>query len=966
MPTTVCFAPTGTVRHALRFALAAFALLLLGTLVPCHAQVSWRTETLDVRGRAGAGTAATRDSLGRTHISYTAEETLLRSRLVHAVWDGIAWHMETVADDAVFTDGTDVAVAFDGTVYVSYVHRHGAGSPTPGGDLRLARRTASGWQREVVVGAPGVHGRQNRLAIGPNGLHITYVSATGRLLHVSSNVVGWNPPVEIGQSSGQRHGLAVRSDGVLRVSYFDPGAGGHLRHGTRPAGDSPWHTGPVDSDPGSGRYNDLALDGLGRPYIAYTGGDGSVRLAIQDGPTWSLETVALPNQAATWISVAVDDPPGGVGEIQVAFRDAGLGLRIARRNLGGGPWQVETVDDTDIAGTEATLVHDSAGEPMIAHHDPYFGSVKFSSQVDRWRVQPLSFGQGRLWPRLAMQRGVPLVASANDSAVPTVLDVLRRVVGAWVADLVALIPSTAHSIAFEVDGDGGQHTVWYNTLGRQYRYGYQSPGSGNWQVETLATLPAGWLPGPAALRLRPLSNAANVFLPSIDPQGRNFQVGVFAKADAASPFVRSNFVSPLDSIPTLQAFAAAVGNDGSTLLAISLSDRSGVLLVESVESGWSQQLLQLPAAPPLLDLAMHSRWRVGGTLNFVGLAFHDPVNDELVYAVRDGETGTWVQHPVATASAPRELGLALGGGTWWKPRLAWLASDGALELAVADNLPGPFLVETVVAAPVGMSPSGGDGSLGRRSLNLRFDDRERILFQEPDEQFYVAQRSESRLAAPAQTASGGLGATPLASGACFCVFFGSGQCGDCDCCLPVHHPSCCQQGSPHWPGCIGNRTDAHHAPGGRSRSATSASDASGDGRVLADLTAQFQRTSQGQQWVAFFRANDRELFEILLRDPVLFWDSYRVLHKMVPGLKALTEGRGHEAVISQRLMQFAASIWLRVADAASPPFRSAILGYLEDYDMLQDFVGMNYAQFAITLGVDPAAVSDLVFADGFE
>jgi hypothetical protein len=129
----------------------------------------------------------------------------------------------------------------------------------------------------------------------------------------------------------------------------------------------------------------------------------------------------------------------------------------------------------------------------------------------------------------------------------------------------------------------------------------------------------------------------------------------------------------------------------------------------------------------------------------------------------------------------------------------------------------------------------------------------------------------------------------------------------------------------------------------------------GDGPVLAALTQIFQATPEGDAFVNLYAQHDFELGTLLASNPSLLWDSYRTLHNFMPGLEALVNGRGAEAIITQEMADQALDIWQRLAAVASPSLAGEINSRLVETDNLQVYVGMNFDQWALSLGVEPPA-----------
>jgi len=189
-----------------------------------------------------------------------------------------------------------------------------------------------------------------------------------------------------------------RADGGLVYEYVD---------GLPPAQDG--RSGPLPGVPlllgdDVGLYASLALDGLGRPHVAYfdrTHGD--LKYAFRSGEGWNLLSVPRAGDeqgpVGRLCSLALD----ASGLPRIAYLGEATGaLRLARKHADG-RWAIEEVQACSPAqgwpgglggevGRRVELVLDGRGGEWIAFHDPCTGALRVTSRLNEgwitWDVDP--------------------------------------------------------------------------------------------------------------------------------------------------------------------------------------------------------------------------------------------------------------------------------------------------------------------------------------------------------------------------------------------------------------------------------------------------------------------------------------------------------------------------------------------------------------------------------------------------
>lgn len=141
-----------------------------------------------------------------------------------------------------------------------------------------------------------------------------------------------------------------------------------------------------------------------------------------------------------------------------------------------------------------------------------------------------------------------------------------------------------------------------------------------------------------------------------------------------------------------------------------------------------------------------------------------------------------------------------------------------------------------------------------------------------------------------------------------------------------------------------------------------------DESTLQRWESQFSRTSEGQRYIDFFRQDFPKAFRIIAQDPGLLMDANAALQNFMPGIQAMVQGQGSAVVISQDMINDGRDIWQRLSDRDSGSLSDFIEAELARWNQLDDFVGMTFQEWAITIGVDASGTpaSESIFFDGFE
>jgi hypothetical protein len=306
------------VRRAGRFLLPALAVVALAR------GGDWEIGPVD--GSIGSSFSSLRfDRYGNAHVAYVAEEPGI---LQYSFWDHRLnkW----------FTTTVDRAAGFCSLALDSRQHPHI--SYNYAGKLKHAFWDGSVWQRQ---------------SIPLPSKEVTYFTS----IALDAND---NPSITFYEIIDASNEQVIR----LRIVTWNQGV---------------WELKTIDPDRGSGKFNSLAIDSLGRPHVAYCNvrhENSSLRYAHWDGKSWNneiLEGAGLPGtyrQAALLLLDKHDTP-------HIAYSDA-LNQIVKYAAKVNGKWQIEVVEPIGrIAFPDRNGIDlDERGNPYISYYDGQTGILK--------------------------------------------------------------------------------------------------------------------------------------------------------------------------------------------------------------------------------------------------------------------------------------------------------------------------------------------------------------------------------------------------------------------------------------------------------------------------------------------------------------------------------------------------------------------------------------------------------------
>ncbi|MCB9134493.1 MAG: VCBS repeat-containing protein [Anaerolineales bacterium] len=363
------------------------------------------------------------------------------------------------------------------------------------------------------------------------------------------------------------------------------------------------------------------------------------------------------------------------------------------------------------------------------------------------------------------------------------------------------------------------------------------------------------------------------------------------------------------------SFASGMRGDGTAIFIYAYNSK--IYRAVYKQGQWSTAPILSAVTPTHLALAIETRYSYGAStlppivLDRETLAFTDGLSGELLYAAdTDDIWETWV---VGEPAPRKEVALVHRAGNWKIPVIATLGEDNSVSVITTNDSMTVWKTEIIAE----------ETSSERSYLSVAYGARDRLAwldkFVSPGRIIHAFRRAP-RIEGTGQLNDSQSLAGALYKGGCLCIYFGLNGCTD------------------GWATSASFISSNTYAP---------------TGDLMVDLNALFQATPEGYAFATKYVTHDHELWTIIFSDSDLLWDSYRTLNNMLPGLKALTIGQGAQAEISQEMMDQALDIWQRVAAEASPALAGEINTQLAATHNLQDYVGMTFDEWALSLGVEP-------------
>lgn len=289
-----------------------------------------------------------------------------------------------------------------GTAYLAYdVRERGmagiylASDATGSWMAEFVTRTASAWVDGLQTDASG-------------GLHLLYTDvATSRVMYAQRKPGGaWST-----SAVGQGHGAALVIDaaGTVHVVHRSPEATG-ARYARRVGG--VWLSEPVDAATASSHVS-LALDGQGRPHVAYVGSRSTQLFhAVRDEHGWTRTLVANRPGSATFQGVSLAFGPGDAPAMAAVTTEDRLYLAERTR----GTWHMTPVLEGVDYLRAVSLAIDAGGNHHVGYMRGDYAAAYATNREGPWRHLPLlasSFAPASLALTPASQPVLGVLSSAK-------------------------------------------------------------------------------------------------------------------------------------------------------------------------------------------------------------------------------------------------------------------------------------------------------------------------------------------------------------------------------------------------------------------------------------------------------------------------------------------------------------------------------------------------------------------------
>jgi hypothetical protein len=291
------------------------------------------------------------------------------------------WSVETVDYFGDVGQYTDIAVAADNTVFISY---YDFGKE----DLKIARLINNEWSI-TVVDSEGDVGQCASLALDSLGHpHISYYDEMHHALkHAYFDGIEWQR--EVVDSSGNvglDTSIAIDSTNHIHISYHDE-SNADLKYAK--SGDNGWDIQVVDSLGDTGEISSITLDTNDTPHISYTNRyDFHLYHAYYSGATWVIEEVE--DASILYGSTSITyDPEGFLHILYYDVTPDHFSLKHAYQSHDG--WHSEIIDPY-LWGTFGTgganIVFDNLGRIHIGYFNWAYQSVNYAWNINGiWNLE---------------------------------------------------------------------------------------------------------------------------------------------------------------------------------------------------------------------------------------------------------------------------------------------------------------------------------------------------------------------------------------------------------------------------------------------------------------------------------------------------------------------------------------------------------------------------------------------------
>jgi hypothetical protein len=347
---------------------------LIGIILASSAGASqpadWKIETIDTSG-AGKFASLKFDNDGNGHLAYVAEDG--NYTLKYSYWDHALkrWFTMPIAGGASFST---LVLDSKQRPCISWAD-HGAGLNSK---LRYASWDGKTWRKQAIPLPDDVIGFYTSLVVDAKD----------------------NPTLSFYEYEGPK------------------GVGFLLKLRTVTWNGSYWAEHTIDSAPGSGKFNSLAMGNRGYIQAAYANvkdENASLRYAVWDGTSWKHEVLEGTDQAFYVYSVAlaVDNQ----NTPHITYTDVRRGLiKYATRHEG--KWRLEVVDSIvkEAYPDRNGIAVDSSGNPYMSYYDAGAGMLKLAhKRGGKWVSEVVDNSGAGFTSSIQIQNGQIWIVYADEN-----------------------------------------------------------------------------------------------------------------------------------------------------------------------------------------------------------------------------------------------------------------------------------------------------------------------------------------------------------------------------------------------------------------------------------------------------------------------------------------------------------------------------------------------------------------------
>ncbi len=269
---------------------------------------------------------------------------------------------------------------------------------------------ASGGYESLAVDADG---RPHFAYAAPNETGLRYAWWDGK---------NWNKQTLDNERIDFFNCIRIGPDGQPRISYYhrlhrDGSFALHLKYAHFDG--KTWYTETVDSRSATGKFNSLALDSKGLPYISYSDVDaGDLRYTRWDGSEWSFSAPDTQKQSEGWVGIGSSIEIDQAGIPHIAYMDV-THRRIKYASWTGKGWKSEIVDTVTGKADNIdriSLKFDSKQQPHLVYWDSGLGALRHATITPKgWKPETVDSGDNvGLYPSLAIDGNDEMYISYYD------------------------------------------------------------------------------------------------------------------------------------------------------------------------------------------------------------------------------------------------------------------------------------------------------------------------------------------------------------------------------------------------------------------------------------------------------------------------------------------------------------------------------------------------------------------------